>query len=95
MRITNQVIASKLSAYLQLRLTLSQLVDWAENAIMDGEFDGKDSHRLAEVVGRIGVADVREFGLTWEDCRAILNELGYGVHVNVVLEKHGSIHTSA
>ncbi len=84
MRITNQVVASKLSAYLQFRIKLPQLVDWAENAIMEGEFGGKNSHALAEVVGRIGLADVREFGLTWEDCSGILNALGYTAHVDII-----------
>lgn len=87
MRITNQVVAAKLSAYLQYRLPLPKLVDWAEKSIMDGDFDGDDSHALAQLVGRIGLADVREFGLTWEECSAILNELGYGVHVDVIPRK--------
>ncbi len=84
MKITNQAVASKLSAYLHHRIALSKLVDWAENAIMDGEFGGNNSHALAQVVGRIGLADVRAFGLTWEDCTAILKELGYAAHVDVV-----------
>ncbi|HEX5317273.1 MAG TPA: hypothetical protein VFX22_11540 [Candidatus Kapabacteria bacterium] len=91
MRITNQVVASKLSAYLHYQIGLSQLVDWAENAIMDGEFGGKNSHALAATVGRIGVADVREFGLTWEDFTAILKELGYTARVDVIAPNHRPI----
>jgi hypothetical protein len=84
MKITNQATAAKLSAYLHKRVSLSKLVDWAENAIMEGEFEGKDTHTLAQVVGRLGLADVREFGLTWEDCTALLKELGYAARVSVV-----------
>ena len=33
------------------------------------------------VVSRIGVADVRAFGLTWEDCENLLDRLGYRTRV--------------
>ena len=40
--------------------------------------------RIREVVARLGVADVRAFGLTWEDCEQFLKSLGCSVHVEVV-----------
>ena len=94
MKITNQAVALKLSAYLHNRIALSKLVDWAENAIMDGEFSGNNSHALAQVVGRIGLADVRAFGLTWEDCTTILKELGYAAHVDVVAANQRNLGSS-
>lgn len=84
MKITKQTVAGKLTDYLHQEITLAQLVDWAENALMDGDFDAGDAPTLADVVARIGVADVRSFGLTWEDCAEILDELGYEAHVDVV-----------
>ncbi len=42
MVITRQVLAKQLSEYLQHNVTISQLVDWAERAMMEAEFDPAD-----------------------------------------------------
>ena len=84
MMITKQVVARQLAAYLGHEITLAQLVDWAENAIMEGEFDEPEMATLRAVVPRLGVADVRAFGLAWEDCEQLLQKLGYAVRVEVV-----------
>ncbi len=36
MTITKQIISDQIAAYLHHEITLPQLVDWAENAMMDG-----------------------------------------------------------
>lgn len=84
MQVTKQTVANHLGAYLRHELTLGQLVDWAENAVMEGEFDAASTDVLREVVARLGVADVRTFGLTWEDCEEMLRLMGYGARVEVV-----------
>jgi hypothetical protein len=38
---------------------------------------------LMEVLGRLGVADVRSFGLTWEDCQSLMKQLGYSLQVEM------------
>ncbi|MGQ9625692.1 MAG: hypothetical protein ACUVV0_02150 [Anaerolineae bacterium] len=83
MKLTRQDVAQKLIDYLHHRLTLAELVDWAERAMMEANFDGQDFEMLREVVGRLGLADVRAFGLTWEDCEDFLARLGYQVEVTV------------
>ena len=84
MTITKQTVAEKIAAYLHHEITLSQLVDWAENAIRDGEFEEGGESVLAAVVARLGVADIRAFGLTWEDCEQLLKELGFSARVAIV-----------
>ena len=37
MTITKQTVADKIAAYLHHEITLGQLVDWSERALMDGE----------------------------------------------------------
>ena len=81
--ITRQVVAEKLTAYLQHRIRLEEVVDWAEQVMMDGEFEGKDFDILRDIISRVGLADVKEFGLTWEDCEHYLSQLGYQVRVDV------------
>jgi len=83
-KITTKTVVDKLTAYLHHKITLEELVDWAENAMMEGEFDENQASLLRDTIGRLGVADVKAFGLTWEDCEEILGKLGYAVRVDVV-----------
>jgi hypothetical protein len=83
MIVDRQQVAQKLIDYLQDQLTLDELVDWAELAMMDAEFKERDMLLLRDIVSRLGLADVRAFGLTWEDCQNFLSRLGYRIHVTV------------
>ena len=84
MTIRRKDVADKLADYLHHRLALPALVDWAEAVIMDGDLDERDLTVLRQVVARIGLADVRAFGLTWEDCEELLHQLGYTARVEVL-----------
>ena len=84
MTITKPVVADKIAAYLHHEITLAELVDWSERALMDGEFAEGDAATLAQVVSRLGVADVRAFGLAWDDCEEFLRKLGFAPRVEVV-----------
>ena len=84
MTITKQTVADKIAAYLHQRIALAQLVDWAENALMEGQFDDKDAATITAVVSRLGVADVRAFDLTWADCEDLLGQLGFSARIEIV-----------
>ncbi len=84
MIVTRQIAADRIAAYLHHGITLEQLVDWAENALMESEFDEQDAAVLSAVVARLGVADVRAFGLTWEDCEELLRRLGFSARIEIV-----------
>ncbi len=83
MKVNKKAVAKKLIAYLHHQLTLEQLVDWAENVMQEGDFEEADYETLREIVARLGVADVKSFGLTWEDCESFLNKLGYQIQLEV------------
>ncbi len=83
--ITREVVAATLSSYLNHRLTLRELVDWAEEAMREGDFDDEHLDVIRDVVARLGVADVKAFGLTWEDCEAALRRLGYEARVELLV----------
>ena len=74
--ITNQNIAEKIQNYLQHKLTLNGLINWAESTLVEGEFESKESR---DIVAYLGVADVKSFGLQWEDCELYLTQLDYKV----------------
>jgi len=84
MLITKRTVADKIAAYLRHETSLVDLVDWAEEAMKDGEFAEDQASTLSAVISRIGVADVRAFGLTWEDCERLLGQLGYAARVDIV-----------
>lgn len=81
--ITRRETATKLTDYLRHRLTLEELVDWAENAMLEEEFEESYFEELPDILSRLGLADVEKFGLTWEDCEGYLSRLGYRVKVEV------------
>ena len=62
-----QTVVNKLAGYLQQERSLPTLVTWAETALMEGEFERKQFGEIREVGARLGVVDVRAFGLTWID----------------------------
>jgi hypothetical protein len=82
--ITRDIVARQLGNFLHGDMDLSELVDWAENVMQDGDFPAGEEGLLADVVGRLGLADVRAFGLTWEDCREIFRSLGVSAKVDLV-----------
>jgi hypothetical protein len=46
-------------------------------------FEKEHFELLRDILARIGFADVREFGLSWDDCHDYLHRLGYDVRVEV------------
>ena len=86
MTITKQTVADRIAAYLRHEITQAQLVDWAENALMEGEFAEEDAATISAAVARIGVADVRAFGLTWSDCEDLLKQLGFHARIEIVTD---------
>ncbi|MEA3414750.1 MAG: hypothetical protein U9R02_01090 [Thermodesulfobacteriota bacterium] len=83
MKITRQKIGQKLIDYLYHRITLAELVDWAESAMMEADFEEKDFELLRDIVSRMGLGDVKAFGMTWEDCEDFLSRLGYRLSIKV------------
>ena len=58
-------------------------MDWAESAMMEGDFEEQDLEMLRDIVSRVGLSDVKAFGMTWEDCEGFLSRLGYQVSISI------------
>jgi hypothetical protein len=97
MKVTRPIVAGKIADYLHGKVSQAELVDWAERAMMDADFDEANTDLLTDVVGRLGVADVAavtqpqarpgfQFGLRWQDCEEFLRRLGYRARVIVSTE---------
>jgi hypothetical protein len=85
MIITKQQLAVNLLNYLQHKTTLNDLVEWAENAFLEGDIQGEDPEVVREILARLGLADVKTFGLFWEECNDIMNRLGYVLKIDAGL----------
>jgi hypothetical protein len=57
------------------QITLVQLVDWAENKLMQGGFESGSEAIIKNVLAKLGLADVNNFGLLWEDCENLMLQL--------------------
>lgn len=79
--ITKKIIADKLLAYLQHRMPLTDLVDWAEQNLMKGDYEDDNFHTIRNTLSQLGVADVKAFGLEWKDCEVIMEKLGFKLEV--------------
>lgn len=84
MKISKETVKGKLAAYLRHEISVAEVVSWAEDALMEGDFVESEAGPIADVLAQLGVADVRAFGLTWEDCERLLAQLGYTARVDIV-----------
>ena len=84
MTITKQTVADQIAAYLHHEITLAQLVDWSENALLDAELAERDAQTVSSVIARLRLAAARAFGLAWEDCEELLRRLDFAPRVEVV-----------
>ncbi|MCW3107498.1 MAG: hypothetical protein JWQ09_2004 [Segetibacter sp.] len=82
--ITKTIIANKLLAYLQHRITLVDLVEWAEQSLLNASYEDDETHTIRNILSQLGLADVKAFGLEWKDCEAIMENLGFKLEVKVL-----------
>ena len=84
MQLTSAFVAHKLTAYLHHEIPLDALVAWANVAMMEDDFAETYYDAIRDAVACLGLADVRAFELTWEECSSICKRLGYDVRVEIV-----------
>ena len=87
MGITRQTVSEKLLDYLNQRMTLAQLVDWAENTFIDDVLEPEANvDMLNDILAYLAAADSAQFPLTWDICAGFLDKLGVKVQVIVTRE---------
>jgi hypothetical protein len=84
MVLTRKALADMLIKYINRKIDLPTLVNWAEDMIKEADFEEGSFELIREILARIGLADVREFGLTWDDCYDYLQKLGYNIKVELL-----------
>ncbi|MEW6108479.1 MAG: hypothetical protein AB1632_04815 [Nitrospirota bacterium] len=84
MMVTRKILAEMLMKYINREIGLTVLIDWAEDMINEADFEDKNFELIKDILAHIGLSDVREFGLTWDDCYNYLHKLGYDVKVELI-----------
>jgi len=80
--IARQYVSEQLLAYLNEQITLAELVDWAENALVTGGFGpDEDIDMLMDIVMVLAAADSPRFPLTWDVCLDFMKQLGSPIKV--------------
>ncbi len=51
-KITSRSLADMLTGYLRHELSISELTDWAEQAMMEGEFADENYETIRDIVSR-------------------------------------------
>lgn len=81
---TTQDIAGKIIAHLKGEISETQLVDWAENAVVkvvESDIEQPNEQVLLDILMYIGAGDNPDFPLTWEILSGFLEQLGTRVQV--------------
>lgn len=82
--ITRQIILERLDAYLNHQIALAELIDWAENALIEpGIPESENADLLMDVLMYLGAADTRGFPLTWDILSDFMDKLGGSVRAIV------------
>jgi hypothetical protein len=85
MIITKQQLAINILNYLQQKISLTELVTWAEDVFMEGDIQDDDTEVIRDILAQLGLADVKTFGLYWEDCNNMMKKLGYTLKIDAGL----------
>lgn len=57
---------------------------FSDDTLLEDEFDSTHLTAIRDTVARLGIANVRAFGLTWEDCEQLLAQLDYSAQLSIL-----------
>ena len=63
MQITKDLLCGKIIAYLNRRISIKIIVDWAETAMIESDYEEKYFEEIADTLAKIGLIDVKNFEL--------------------------------
>ncbi|MBK8396709.1 MAG: hypothetical protein IPL26_15925 [Leptospiraceae bacterium] len=81
--ITKETVKQRIQDYLLLKISLRSLVEWAEDSFMQAEFDEKDATIISDILSKIGVSNVKNFGIQWHEWNEFLSMLGYEIRIEL------------
>lgn len=82
--ITRDMVAEKINQLLTHKIGKDEIADWAENAFNESELEEEYFEQINTALSKIGLANVKNFDLMWEDYESILNSLGFSIQVEIL-----------
>lgn len=77
MKITKEILASKILEYLNRKITANDLATWAETAMIDSDYQKEYFNEISEALAQIGLINVKSFELPIAFYLNILIKLDY------------------
>lgn len=77
MKITKEILASKILEYLNRKITANDLATWAETAMIDSDYQKEYFNEISEALAQIGLINVKSFELPIAFFLNILIKLDY------------------
>ena len=75
MLITKKILTDKIVAFLNRQISTDEIVVWAENAMIESDYEEKYFDIIADTLHRIGVMNVKSFEIKLSDFLNILLKL--------------------
>lgn len=63
MRVTKDILANKILEFLNRRISIDQFANWAENAMIEGDYEEEYFDVISDLLPKIGVVNVKGFEL--------------------------------
>jgi len=75
MQVTNHILSEKINQYLEEKLSNTDLAHWAEDVMVDGDYQEEYFDTIADAISSIASIDVKGFELSNEFFYEILEKL--------------------
>ena len=77
MKVTREILAGKILELLNRRITTSALAEWAEEVMIEGDYEDDYFEEISDALAHIGVMNVEGFELPVVKLLNILDSLNY------------------
>ena len=64
MKVTKDILASKILNFLNKRILVEEFANWAETAMIESNYEEKFFDEISEILSKIGVINVKGFELS-------------------------------
>ena len=77
MKVTKELLAQKILEYLNRRINADELAGWAENAMVESNYQDEYFNVISETLAKIGLVNIKSFELPIAFYLNILIKLDY------------------
>ena len=79
MIITRDILATKILAFLNLTISPKEIAEWAENAMLNAEYEEVYFDVISDALAKVGLVNVESFEIPISEFLTILQKLNYSI----------------